>query len=325
MGENIDIKELLITLEAEPYGVQDIGADEILSTEYPEPDWLVPDILPLGLSILASAPKLGKSWLALQLCLELGRGGSFLGHKLEKGTSLYFALEDPPRRLKSRMLKQGWSKDAPTYFVTLQQDGINLASREGLEKLEEHIIRRAPKLVIIDTISRGAYLEANKNEDVSAIYDKLARLASNYKICILLIDHHNKMTSIETADVTRNILGSTAKAGVADAILGLYRKRGSLDAQLIITGRDIEYLAIHITFDSDTGRWLTSEELPKGKLTEYQEEIIEVLSEKPLRLSEVAKAVGTDNGNTRQRLISLIKRGLVVKTLNGYYKLASRE
>jgi len=40
-----------------------ITADYILATEWPEPDWVIPQILPVGLTTLAGRPKGGKSWL----------------------------------------------------------------------------------------------------------------------------------------------------------------------------------------------------------------------------------------------------------------------
>jgi hypothetical protein len=42
-------------------------ARELLGTKFPEPRWIVPDILPEGLTPLAGRPKVGKSWLALQI------------------------------------------------------------------------------------------------------------------------------------------------------------------------------------------------------------------------------------------------------------------
>lgn len=37
--------------------------------------WAVPGILPEGVCILAGKPKVGKSWLALDLALSVGAGG----------------------------------------------------------------------------------------------------------------------------------------------------------------------------------------------------------------------------------------------------------
>ena len=39
---------------------------ELYDMEFPEPQWAVQDIIPVGLSIMAGRPKVGKSWLALE-------------------------------------------------------------------------------------------------------------------------------------------------------------------------------------------------------------------------------------------------------------------
>lgn len=52
-----------------------IDAETLLSTPLPPVRWLIPGLLPAGLSLLAGASNAGKSWLCLWLCLQLARGG----------------------------------------------------------------------------------------------------------------------------------------------------------------------------------------------------------------------------------------------------------
>ncbi len=47
-----------------------------------------------GLYILAGAPKVGKSWLALDLCLSVAKGEPFLKRNTEQGYVAYLSLED---------------------------------------------------------------------------------------------------------------------------------------------------------------------------------------------------------------------------------------
>src|SRR5262249_36487301 len=54
-------------------------AADLHSMELPEPKWAVDGILPDGLTLLAGKPKLGKSWLALNLALAVAGGGFALG------------------------------------------------------------------------------------------------------------------------------------------------------------------------------------------------------------------------------------------------------
>ena len=51
--------------------LQTIDAETLLSTPLPVTKFIVEELLPEGLHILAGAPKIGKSWLALWICLHL--------------------------------------------------------------------------------------------------------------------------------------------------------------------------------------------------------------------------------------------------------------
>jgi len=67
---------------------------ELYAADFPEPRWAVRATIPIGLSSLSGRPKLGKSWLVLQLAHAVGTGGRFLGMLVDKGKALVIALED---------------------------------------------------------------------------------------------------------------------------------------------------------------------------------------------------------------------------------------
>lgn len=51
-----------------------INAEELQNRTYEPTHFLVDELIPEGLHILAGAPKIGKSWLALWLCLCVSQG-----------------------------------------------------------------------------------------------------------------------------------------------------------------------------------------------------------------------------------------------------------
>jgi len=66
--------------------------------------YVVPMLIPEGVTILAGRPKVGKSWAALDIAIAKASGSIVLGNiKLEPGDVLYAALEDNERRLRSRI------------------------------------------------------------------------------------------------------------------------------------------------------------------------------------------------------------------------------
>ena len=73
-----------------------------MGMQFPPLKFIVPDILCEGLSILAGRPKIGKSWISLDIAVAVATGGLRLSHyKCEPGDVLLLALEDSRRRLKS--------------------------------------------------------------------------------------------------------------------------------------------------------------------------------------------------------------------------------
>ena len=73
---------------------------------FPEAPFVVAGLILEGLTILAGRPKIGKSWLALAVCLAVAQGHRVLGNlATTQGDVLYAALEDNPRRLQKRIDK----------------------------------------------------------------------------------------------------------------------------------------------------------------------------------------------------------------------------
>jgi len=74
----------------------------LLKQEFEPLRFAVEKILPHGLFILAGSGKIGKSWLALDMCTTVSSGGRLWDFHAEQGEVLYLALEDNQARL------QGW-------------------------------------------------------------------------------------------------------------------------------------------------------------------------------------------------------------------------
>ena len=57
-------------------------------------EMIIEDMIPQGLTLIAGAPKSGKSWMMLDMCLAVSSGRSFLGRKTLHCEVAYFPLED---------------------------------------------------------------------------------------------------------------------------------------------------------------------------------------------------------------------------------------
>jgi hypothetical protein len=283
-------------------------ADYILTKDWPEPIWAVPGILPVGFAILAGAPKVGKSWLALQIAQAVAAGGYVLNQKVEKGSVLYLALEDSPRRIKGRMKKQQWPIGLDADFISIGdfQKAIGDLNKGGNKKLAAMIEKRNYRLIVVDTLSRAIKGDQLDAGDMTTDLTPIQEIAHTYNITILLVDHHKKRKA-EAPDAIGDILGSTAKGAMADTILGLYRERGKLGAKLSITGRDVEEKTIELFFE-DTGCW--QENNKNNGVTPQQDELQTILRNiGPVGVSELADTVGRNRGSVYKQLVELEKNG----------------
>ena len=93
------------------------SAAELCQKQFEPVRYIVPGYIAEGCTLLAGRPKLGKSWLMLEIALAVAQGDTCLGGILcEQGNVLYLALEDNERRLKDRIGKvlgqaNGWPKE----------------------------------------------------------------------------------------------------------------------------------------------------------------------------------------------------------------------
>ena len=170
--------------------LQTIDADTLQSTAYEPVSFVVDDLLPQGLHLLAGAPKIGKSWLALWLCLCAARGKPLWTFATRPCEVLYLCLEDSFQRIQSRLFDLTEDAPASVHFST-NSDTLG----KGLEEQLCSFLVEHPDtvLVIIDTLQmiRGAGYDntyANDYRDLSV----LKHIADTHGIAILLIHHLRK-------------------------------------------------------------------------------------------------------------------------------------
>jgi hypothetical protein len=298
-------------------------ASELMQRDFPEPKYVVPGILTEGLAILAGRPKTGKSWMALGFALASASGGMALGKiQIEKGAAAYLALEDTPRRLKSRIdqVLCGNTPPSDLHFFTswprLDEDALPLLSKW----LDDH---KDIRFVIVDTMAR--LWPKGNGRDSNTLYNRdydtvsaIKSIADRHGICILLVTHLRKAASEDPLEM---ISGSMGISGSADTLMVLQRSRGKADANLLVTGRDIEEQEIALKFDQTTGSWLhlgSSDEYQRSK---EQTDVLEILkkAKSPLHLREIATSLHRKKDGVCHTLSKLLRDGLVKKTDRGLY------
>ena len=239
-----------------------IDADTLLSTPLPVTKFIVEGLLPEGLHILAGSPKVGKSWLALWICLQVSKGEAVWKLPTICGTVLYLCLEDSYVRIQNRLFQI--TDDAPN---TLHFANLSGSIGDGLENQITAFLSEHPdtNLVVIDTLQkiRGIIPDANSYTSDYRDLSLLKNLADSHHIAILLIHHLRKM---KDDDPINMISGTTGISGATDSNFVLKRKdRNSPQAELHCTGRDIDSRVLELCFQKETHTWELSKPIESEK------------------------------------------------------------
>ena len=249
----MEVKPISEKKTVEP--LKTISAQELQQKEIPPARFVVVDMLPQGLSMLASPPKYGKSWFVLDLCLSVASGDVFLNHRTNKSGCLYLALEDSERRLKDRMSKLLMSRRAPDGFnyATSANDISNGLIEQLQDYLNEH---QDTSLIVIDTLQKVRSSGGRENAYSADYKDMtpLQNLAIQKGICILLVHHLRKMA--DDGDVFNRISGTNGLFGAVHTAMPLSKaKRSDTQTTLSITGRDVDTTDTVLEFNKDTYKW----------------------------------------------------------------------
>jgi RecA-family ATPase len=290
---------------------------------FPLLSFVVPGLIPEGLSIVAGRPKVGKSWLALDVCLAVASGRPCLGNrKPTQGDALYCALEDSRRRLQSRIdklispISDSWPERVTlaTSWSRLDQGGADdIAS--WADSVDE------PRLVVLDTLAAVRPARSGNNgytEDYESVAS-LHQLAKDIGIAIVVLHHTRKMEAEDPIDTVSGTLGLT---GCADTILVL--RRESRGTTLYLRGRDIEEAEHAVTFDKQSCRWSILGEANEVHRSNERNCILAALrlsGADELAPQEIAATVGMTDTNVRKLLGKMVEDGELEKRGRGKYRL----
>jgi hypothetical protein len=286
---------------------------------FPPVSYCVPGLIPEGLTIIAGKPKIGKSWMALDICIAVATGRFCLGdRKPAQGDVLYAAMEDNPRRMQRRIdkLLSPVSTSWPEALTLV--NAWRRLDRGGVDDVKQWIEQVArPRLVVLDTLAGVKPIRTQQG--YSEDYESLAalhRLASVKAVSIIVLHHTRKM---EADDAVDTISGTLGLAGCADTAVVL--NRTSQGTTLYVRGRDIEEAEHAISFDKHSCRWTILGNASDVQRSDQRGRILEALLEAGDALSpdEIARAAGMVRNNVDRLLGKMVADGEIQKLGRGRY------
>lgn len=239
--------------------LQTFTFDELVQMELEPPQFLIEEILPRGICLLGAPPKTGKSWLSLDIGIQIAQGGEVLGKNCNQAEVLYLALEDSLYRVMDRIKKQQPGGNVPGgLHIAIMSEQITVGDQEtGLYKQLDMFLEKYPNtgLVIIDTLQMVKPQGGNKQEyeQVYSLLNTIRPLFTERGIGVILI-HHTRKATKNDINVFETFLGTQALTGGTDAMYIIQKAKDEDYHILFGRGRDIEDFEICIKMDNNC-RW----------------------------------------------------------------------
>lgn len=291
---------------------------ELLATHPDPPQYVVDGFLAVGgLSLLAAAPKSGKSTLVRNLQLNVARGEKFFGRSTQSVPIVYLALEEPIEHVSAE-------------FRTLGGDNEEIHLRVGpipkaqvVEVLESDIREYAAGLAIVDPLFDAIRdIDVNSYGEMNKALKEILVIARETRCHIMILHHTNKRDSWGGSSV----LGSQATSGATDHNAFLTMRRDGtryFESQARV---GIPFELCTLAFDSDTHRIELANSVRKTRQKVIAHELLAILArEGELTISDWRAMVRGRNTDKAEAMCQLEEQGLIVKRLdarNTYWRVA---
>lgn len=302
---------------------------------FPPLSWIVPDLVPEGMSLLVGGPKIGKSWLSLDIALSVASGGRALG-TIPTGPArpvLLLALEDGDRRLQDRARSLLFKDKIPpllNYMTRIEPNFVVPTIEEWLSTIDPD----AEPLVILDTLGKvmpaAAAGESTYQRDYR-VAGRLKQVCDQRPGMALVVLHHDRKAQAEHGDFVDSVSGTNGIAGAADTIIIIARPRTETRGLLKVTGRDVNEREYAVEIDG--GQWrLVGQSLDEAataadtvkataNLADRSAEIVRLVAQRPagVRASDIASELDMAPNDARRYLDRLHKAGRLDRPARGLY------
>jgi hypothetical protein len=283
--------------------------------------WIIPGLLPVGLTLLAAPSKTGKSYLALGLLLR----HAYLAAGTGDGAAmscLYLSLDDPSlRRIQTRVwdILDGRPMEGGVSFATHAATLDTGLCRQLDNWLEENPDTR---IVVIDALATVKAKRSSNDvfqNDYNGLHG-LPEVALKRNIAIILVHHTRKRR--DSDDWMNNVSGSMGITAMADAIWLLDRPRGSAEERLLMTGRDFGDTVASVPIDDLLeGEWPSGDTQPAQEtfLTDQALAFITSAGSDGMSRRELIKRLGVTQGQLSTALRALEDAGRITRLRYGQY------
>ena len=302
-----------------PWATHAIRASDLQGKAFEPLRYVLPGFIPEGASLLVSRPKLGKSWLVLDLCIAIAADRAALGMlKPDAGDVLYLALEDGERRLQRRMKTLLPNANAWPSRLTLATRWRR-ANAGGLADIRDWCRWvEKPTAVVVDTLEKFRSLSNGRSFGHQPYFDaivQLQKIAAEHAVAVIVVHHQRKTRADDPFDT---ISGAAGLAGAADTILVM--KRTERGAVLSVRGRDVEDSETLLTFNRDSCQWSACGPTA-APLSNERAAVMALLAQAdgPMKVADIVDATGSTRSAVDSLLCRMVADREIVRIASGRY------
>jgi len=194
-----------------------------------EIDWMVDSIIERGANgAIVAEPKIGKSWLAIDLGVSLAVGTEFLGFKVPRPVKVAFVSreDNPPlTRWRLRHLFAAKQPENPNllesnlWINTRQQSKqLLLDNSEQFGELLADLRTVKPEFLILDVLNTLHCKDENDATEMRQVFACLDEIQREIGCGIAVVHHYGKSGN---GSITQRMRGSSAIAGWCEWMIGL--------------------------------------------------------------------------------------------------------
>jgi len=219
--------DLMKLMDSAPvFGANELGAAKIfdvhgfLERDLPEVQYICDEILlESGTTGIAGMSNVGKSILALQLALSIAMGVPFMGQFVvpRPRKVLFIQFEMLDQMVQERLERQmhALTEEYPTCREYLK-DNLTIASFEDKRlfedaygTIEKNLMTGDYDVLVIDNLYTSSNIAMDKNDQLQTLLSRITELKLKYKIAMVMISHHKKMSEKQPLDHFMVFGGST--------------------------------------------------------------------------------------------------------------------
>ncbi len=284
----------------------------------PQPDWLVEGLWAArAVGCIGGTPKIGKTWLALELALAVASGKPCLGRFAvrDPGPVLVYCAEDTALAVKQRVAGLATARGIDFDRLAVGWIGassLRLDDPRDRRRLTLTLIATKPRMLVLDPLVRLHRGDENSATEISEILGFLRSLQREHGVAVVLVHHVRKSGA---ADPGQSLRGSGDLHAWGDSNLYLLRRDGRPALVAEHRARPAPP-PLALRLDGDPPRFVV-DDAPVPTPDPLDERVVHALLPRPLTRTALRDQLGVRNESLGAALNRLLASGRLVRVADG--------